>query len=390
MAKSIERITLLVPILVVTGITLAATLVVLARNQPVASPAKSVLADIAASSERTPVDAKAIATLLANVQGVTSVSIGNSSATNADEQICATVQTTTGPAMLCANTRAAQTPIAPLASVAISAIAASLVAAIITTLLARRASRAAIDASNAILLEQVHEKEVALRRRTLELESANKELEAFTFSASHDLRAPLASIDGFTQMMVEDSNLDDMARDCVHWIRDACRQMQELVDGLLQMSRFSNADIDREEVDLSSMARSVADGLRQREPERDVELRIQDGIHVNGDRRLLRAVLENLMSNAWKFTRKHARATIEVGVTQENGRRAIYVRDDGAGFDPGHADKMFRAFQRLHTRQEFEGTGIGLATVERIVHRHGGRIWAEGEVEKGATFYFVV
>src|SRR5213075_3236433 len=116
---------------------------------------------------------------------------------------------------------------------------------------------------------------------------------------------------------------------------------------------------------------------------RDVEFRIQDGIHVNGDRSLLRAVLENLMSNAWKFTRKHPRATIEVGVTQENGRHAIYVRDDGAGFDPGHADKMFRAFQRLHSRQEFEGTGIGLATVERIVHRHGGRIWAEGEVEKG-------
>jgi signal transduction histidine kinase len=405
MAKSLERITLLVPILVVTGITLAATLVVLSRAHQ-ASPAKEVLADIAASSEKTPVDAKAMANLLANVQGVTSVSIAGGAQTGVSvphaaltflsmpsaplEEICATLQTTTGPTMLCANTRAVQTSIAPIATVAISAIAASLLAAVITTRLARRASRAAIDASAAVLLEQVNEKEVALRRRTLELESANKELEAFTFSASHDLRAPLASIDGFTQMMIEDSNLDDMARDCVHWIRDACLQMQELVDGLLQMSHFSRADIDREEVDLSTIARTVADGLRQREPERDVEFRIEDSIVVNGDRRLLRAVLENLMSNAWKFTRKHPHARIEIGATQENGRRAIYVRDDGAGFDPGYAAKMFRAFQRLHSRQEFEGTGIGLATVERIVHRHGGRIWAEGEVEKGATFYFVV
>jgi light-regulated signal transduction histidine kinase (bacteriophytochrome) len=283
-----------------------------------------------------------------------------------------------------------------------------LLAAIIATMLVRRAilrtaqaidARAPLTASGSLgalgasvnrLLEQVNENEVVLRRRTLELESANKELEAFTFSASHDLRAPLASIDGFTQMLIEDcgTQLDDMARDCVHWIRDACAQMQELVEGLLQMSRFSRADLEREEVDLSQLAHAIADNLRQREPHRNVDVRIQEGVVVNGDRRLLRAVLENLLSNAWKFTGKRPHATIEFGVTNQNGRSAIYVRDDGAGFDPGYADKMFRAFQRLHTRQEFEGTGIGLATVERILHRHGGKIWAEGEVEKGATFYF--
>jgi len=417
MTKSLERITLLVPITIVTGITLAVALVVVLlarRPEGAAPPAQAVLAQIAAASEKAPVDAKLVAVLLSHVDGVRAVTIGGertSRPLSADEtsaplalQICTSVHTTTGPANLCADTvRTNPSAIRPLATIAIAAIAASLLAAIITTLLVRRSvrgiARAIDDRSSPAgggalresidrLLAQVNENEVTLRRRTLELESANKELEAFTFSASHDLRAPLASIDGFTQMMMEDAKLDEMSRDCIHWIRDACLQMQELVDGLLQMSRFSRADIDREEVDLSQLAHSVAEVLRLREPERSVEFRIQEGIVVNGDRRLLRAVVENLMSNSWKFTRKHPHAVIEFGVTDQNGRRAMYVRDDGAGFDPGYADKMFRAFQRLHSRQEFEGTGIGLATVQRILHRHGGRIWAEGEVEKGATFYF--
>jgi len=411
MVKSLERITVLVPILIVTGITLAATFVIASRTHPPSTPpAQAVLAEIAAASEKTPVDPKLIAPLLAHVEGVSVVHIAGhqtSRPLRADEtamQICTNVLTTSGPMTICVDTYRQRAAL--FSPIAISAIAASILAAIIATLLVRRAilrtatsidkrepllatgSLATLDASVSRLLDQVNENEVTLRRRTLELESANKELEAFTFSASHDLRAPLASIDGFTQMMMEDAKLDEMSRDCVHWIRDACSQMQDLVDGLLQMSRFSRADIDREDVDLSQLARSVADGLRQREPHRSVEFRIQEGIVVNGDPRLLRAVIENLMSNSWKFTRKHPHATIEFGVTEEHGRRAIYVRDDGAGFDPGYADKMFRAFQRLHTRQEFEGTGIGLATVERILHRHGGRIWAEGEVEKGATFYF--
>ena len=416
MARSLERITLLIPILVVTGITLAVTFVIAALARPAAAPpAQAVLAEIAASSEKAPVDARAIAALLAHVEGVGAVTVNGQllagqRAATVESELCTTIRTTGGPATLCAGTRRITTSIAPISAIAISAIAASLLAAMIATLLVRRSilraakaiddrapsvasgSLGALSASINRLLDHVNENEVVLRRRTLELESANKELEAFTFSASHDLRAPLASIDGFTQMLIEDcdTQLDDMARDCAHWIRDACAQMQELVEGLLQMSRFSRADIDREEVDLSRLAHSVADGLRQREPHRNVDVRIQEGVVVNGDRRLLRAVIENLLSNAWKFTRKRPHATIEFGVTNQNGRPAIYVRDDGAGFDPGYADKMFHAFQRLHTRQEFEGTGIGLSTVERILHRHGGRIWAEGEVEKGATFYFVI
>ena len=410
MVKSLERITVLVPILVVTGITLAATIVIAALARPAnAPPAQAVLSEIAAASETTPVDPKLLAALLVHVEGVSAVTVGGERTSRplravSVMQICTNVRTTSGPTTVCVDTYHQRAAL--LSPIAISAIAASLLAAIITTILMRRAilrtavaidkreplqakgSLASLDASVGRLLDQVNENEVTLRRRTLELESANKELEAFTFSASHDLRAPLASIDGFTQMMVEDAKLDEMSRDCVHWIRDACLQMQDLVDGLLQMSRFTRADIDREDVDLSQLARSVADGLRQREPQRSVEFRIQEGVVVNGDRRLLRAVVENLMSNSWKFTRKHPHARIEFGATEENGRRAIYVRDDGAGFDPSYADKMFRAFQRLHTRQEFEGTGIGLATVERILHRHGGRIWAESHLNQGATFYF--
>lgn len=425
MVKSIERATLLVPVLVVTGITIAAALVLIAvsrRPSSATPPAQIVLRQIAAESEKSPLDrnaANAIANALAHVEGVAAVTLDGKPVSNVgrvlqpasiESQICATIQTTAGPATLCADTRPRAASTQPITVIVIAAIAASLIGAAIATVMARRSilgvaravdRRVAASGSGSLgtlsesvnrLLSEGNENEVMLRRRTLELESANKELEAFTFSASHDLRAPLASIDGFSQMLLDDygPHLDEVARDCVKWIRDATSQMQELVDGLLQMSRFTRADLDREELDLSQVAHSVADGLRQRDPHRDVTFRIQDGVKVNADPRLMRAVLENLMANAWKFTGRHPRATIEFGVTDQNGRPTLFVRDDGAGFDPGHADKMFRAFQRLHTRQEFEGTGIGLATVERILHRHGGRIWAEGEVEKGATFYFVV
>jgi light-regulated signal transduction histidine kinase (bacteriophytochrome) len=223
-----------------------------------------------------------------------------------------------------------------------------------------------------------------LEERAAELLAVNRELEAFTYSVSHDLRAPIGSIDGFSQALSEEPNLSDVARECIHWIRDSCKQMHDLVDGLLQMTRLTRAEVEREDVDASALARAVAESLRQREPERAVAFRIQDGLRANADPRLLRAVLENLLANAWKFTRQHERATIEFGAM--NG--SFFVRDDGAGFDPAAASKMFHAFQRLHSRDQFEGTGIGLATVERILQRHGGKIWAEGDVEKGATFYF--
>src|SRR5207244_7019479 len=217
-------------------------------------------------------------------------------------------------------------------------------------------ARGAVVAAANELLDRVHDRDLALRRRTLELEAANQELEAFTYSVSHDLRAPIGAISGFSQAL-EDENLDAMGRECVHWIRDSCAQMRDLVDGLLQMTRLTRTELEREEVDASELARAVAESLEQREPERAVAFRIEDGVRVNADPRLLRAVIENLMSNAWKFTRKHETETIEFGTVN----CSFYVPDDGAGFDPSAASKMFRAFQRLHSRDEFEGTGIGLA-----------------------------
>jgi len=419
MARSIERITLLVPVFSVTLVTLVCLFVVRQSNQPVrsATATQEAITRIAAASEKTPLTAemlRAVAASLASASGAGAITvdgktIAGTHAPQIESQLCSTVRLASGPATLCAEMKPAQSaPMLPIVMIAGAAIAASLIAGIIVTLHSRRAVAAMADAietrtippatgslallaaSIKRLLNQVNENEVTLRRRTLELESANKELEAFTFSASHDLRAPLASIEGFTQMLLEDfgRGLDESGRECVHWIRDAALQMQELVTGLLQMSRFSRTELEFENVNLSDLARAVVDGLRQREPERDVSVRIQPNVIVSGDPRLLRAVIENLLANAWKFTRKHPHATIEFGMTDQNGHPALYVRDDGAGFDSAYADKMFRAFQRLHARHEFEGTGIGLATVQRILHRHGGKIWAEGEIEKGATFYF--
>lgn len=236
------------------------------------------------------------------------------------------------------------------------------------------------------LLTQMQERDVELRRRTNELESANKDLESFAYSVSHDLRAPLGSIDGFSYAIQLDysDKLDDTARDYLAWIRKGCLQMRDLIEGLLQMSRLSRTEVQREPVDLTEIARNVAGTLQQNDPNRDVQFEIHDNVRAVGDHRLLHAVVENLMSNAWKFTRKRKPARIEFGTSGG----AFYVRDNGAGFDPAHASKMFQPFQRLHSSREFEGTGIGLATVQKIIERHGGRAWAEGEVGKGATIYF--
>ncbi|HEX8169076.1 MAG TPA: ATP-binding protein [Thermoanaerobaculia bacterium] len=236
------------------------------------------------------------------------------------------------------------------------------------------------------LLSQVQERDVIVRRRTLELEAVNKDLESFAYSVSHDLRAPLGSIDGFTQALEMDYGhlFDENAKEYMQWVREGCAQMRDLIDGLLQMTRLTRQELQRVPVDLSSIARSVADMLQQSNPQRAVKFEIRDGVRTVGDERLLRAVLENLMANAWKFTRNRNEARIEFG--ERAG--AYFVRDNGAGFDPAHAAKMFRPFQRLHSSREFEGTGIGLATVQKIVERHGGRAWAEGEVEKGATIFF--
>ena len=233
-----------------------------------------------------------------------------------------------------------------------------------------------------------------LEQANRELEVTNRELEAFSYSVSHDLRAPLRSIDGFSQILLEDyaDELDEEGKDYLSRVRAASQRMGRLIDDLLGLSRVTRGTLRREGVDLSFLAREVADGLRESRPDRVVDFEIEDGIEVHGDPRLIRVALTNLIGNAFKFTEKQDRARVGFGQDKRLsslGRVPVYyVRDNGAGFDMEYADKLFGAFQRLHGASEFEGTGIGLATVQRIVHRHGGRIWAEGRVGEGATFYF--
>jgi signal transduction histidine kinase len=226
-----------------------------------------------------------------------------------------------------------------------------------------------------------------------ELEGANRELEAFSYSVSHDLRAPLRSIEGFSQILLEDhaQELDEEGEDYLGRVRAASRHMDTLIDDLLDLSRVSRGPLRREVIDLSAMARSIIQKLERAQPERRIRFFAEEGVVAVGDANLLAVALENLLGNAWKFTQKEKEATIEFGVVpQGGGSVAYYVRDDGAGFDSRYADKLFGAFQRLHSPDEFEGTGIGLATVARIVHRHGGRVWAESQVGEGATFFFTL
>ena len=236
------------------------------------------------------------------------------------------------------------------------------------------------------------ELEARVRERTAELEASNKELEAFSYSVSHDLRAPLRAIDGFSLALLEDyeQQLDDRGKDHLRRVRGASQRMGQLIDDMLDLSRVTRREMRREKVDLSALARSVGEELRQREPHRQVDLHVAGGAVVIGDPHLFHIALENLLGNAWKFTGKKERARIEFGVAEDGGSPRFFVRDDGVGFDMRYVDKLFGAFQRLHAQGEFEGTGVGLATVQRIIHRHGGRVWAEGAVEKGATFYFTL
>ena len=225
-----------------------------------------------------------------------------------------------------------------------------------------------------------------------ELEAANKELETFSYSVSHDLRTPLRGIDGFSHMLLEDyaDELDDQGRDYLQRVRTGARRMGELIDALLGLSRLTREEMRSETVDLSVMVGEISDDLRRAYPEREVEIRITPGLAVKGDARLLHVALENLLGNAWKFTGEETHAKIEFGAVRRAETLVYYVRDNGAGFDQAYSGKLFSAFQRLHGADEFEGTGIGLATVQRVVRRHGGRIWAEGEVGQGATFYFTL
>jgi PAS domain S-box-containing protein len=228
--------------------------------------------------------------------------------------------------------------------------------------------------------------------RTTQLQAVNTELEAFAYSVSHDLRAPLRSIDGFSQVLAEDygDRLDEEGRDYLKRVRSASQRMGELIDDMLTLSRLTRGEMKREAVDLTALAQGIAEELRQTDPERKVDFTIAPDLAVTGDSHLMRVALQNLLSNAWKFTGTHEQATIEFGCTDSDGQPAYFVRDDGVGFDMAYADKLFGAFQRLHGPGEFEGTGVGLATVQRIVHRHAGNIWAESAVEQGTTFYFTL
>jgi len=225
-----------------------------------------------------------------------------------------------------------------------------------------------------------------------QLEAMNKELEAFSYSVSHDLRAPLRAIDGFSRILLEDygSRLGEDGNKQLLRVCGASQRMGQLIDDLLNLSHITRNQMVRETVDLSDLAHRVAKELQSGEPGRDVQLIIEPGLRVEADPHLMRVVLANLVGNAWKFTRKRPDPMIEVGAVQQNGQPAFFVRDNGAGFDMAYAGKLFGAFQRLHRATEFEGTGIGLATVQRIVRRHGGRVWAESAVEQGATFYFTL
>lgn len=235
------------------------------------------------------------------------------------------------------------------------------------------------------------ELEQRVAERTAQLEAANKELEAFCYSVSHDLRAPLRSIDGFSLAILEDygDRLDDEGKEYLNRVRLASQRMAELIDGLLNLSQLSRSQIVKQEIDISALVDAVAQMLKQAQPDRNVVVTIAPGLKAYGDTKMLQILFENLLGNAFKFTTKCNDALIEVGQTTDNeGRAVLYVRDNGAGFDMVYADKLFGAFQRLHTVHEFPGNGIGLATVQRIINRHGGRIWAQGEVGQGATFFF--
>ncbi|MBI1176338.1 response regulator [bacterium] len=232
-----------------------------------------------------------------------------------------------------------------------------------------------------------------VRERTAQLALANRELDSFCHAVSHDLRAPLRSINGFGELLDKNhrNTLDDDGQRFLDRILEATGRMSELIDDLLSLSRVSRQELNFTPVDLSRLAQQVVETLRQNDPNRAVEVVIEEGLMVQGDGRLLRIVLENLLGNAWKFTSKTEGARIEVGrEPAEEGEPVFHVRDNGAGFDMRYADKMFTAFQRLHHEEDFPGTGVGLATVQRIIHRHGGKVWAEGEPGEGARIYFIV
>ena len=249
-------------------------------------------------------------------------------------------------------------------------------------------SEVELAASKARAAGELAESRAAL---VAELVSKNKELESFSYSVSHDLRGPLRAIDGFSHAILEDcgDQLDATGQSHLKRIRAAARRMGELIDDILKLSRITRAEMSLGRVDLSSLAREIADDLQRRDHDHSVDFKVDDGLVVEADPRMMKIVLENLIGNAWKFTRRTDRPNVEFGM-RRNGEAAFFVRDNGAGFNMEQAGKLFQPFHRLHTEAEFPGTGIGLATISRVIDRHGGRIWAESEVGRGASFFFTL
>lgn len=246
------------------------------------------------------------------------------------------------------------------------------------------------------MLSELHkthdELEQRVSERTRDLVSSNRELEAFSYSVSHDLRGPLDAINGFSYLLLErfGTGLGKQQRELVENIRESSRRMTGLIDDLLNLSRVTSSAMRSEDVDLTALAQSIMEELRVSSPERKVEFVMAPKAEVVGDARLLRILMDNLLRNSWKYTSHHDRARIEFGLEHENGHTVYFVKDDGSGFDPRSSERLFQPFQRLHSSAEFPGNGVGLATVQRIVRRHGGDVWAQAEIEKGATFFFTI
>jgi len=228
--------------------------------------------------------------------------------------------------------------------------------------------------------------------RTAQLENANKELESFSYSVSHDLRSPLRGIDGFSLALLEDyhDKLDETGRDYIDRIRTATLKMDRLIDSLLRLSRISRIEMNFEEVNLSFIVQEIANSLTETDSSRNVSFLIPENIITSGDPNLLKIVFENLLSNAWKFTSRNDTTVIEFGTLKENSKTVYYIRDNGVGFDMKYVDKLFSAFQRLHSEKEYPGVGVGLSTVQRIIRRHHGDIWAKSQLNEGTTFYFTL
>lgn len=231
-----------------------------------------------------------------------------------------------------------------------------------------------------------------LDQRARQLEDSNKELESYSYSIAHDLRGPLRTITAFSQILLEDADkkLDDQEKDSLNRIVNAGLFMAELIDDILELSRISRINIEYNDVNLSALAEECLSNLQSSQPNRKVDIDIQQNMIAKGDPRLLRIVLQNLLSNSWKFTRECENPKIQFAATNNGEKSAYFVKDNGVGFDVKYADKIFGIFQRLHTRQEFDGTGIGLASVQRVVNRHGGKVWVNAKDQKGATFYFTL